>query len=68
MFPDSKSFVGWFAPKIGGGYTLQGTNMFNTWGKGKSSLKVLRYGDMLLGGGFKYFSFSPLLGEDSHFD
>ena len=21
-----------------------------------------------LGGGFKYFSFSPLLGEDSHFD
>ena len=22
----------------------------------------------LLGGGFKYFPFSPLLGEDSHFD
>ena len=21
-----------------------------------------------LGGGFKYFSFSPLFGEDSHFD
>ena len=23
---------------------------------------------VLLGGGFKYFFFSPLLGEDSHFD
>ena len=23
---------------------------------------------MLLGGGFKYFLFSPLSGEDSHFD
>ena len=24
--------------------------------------------DTLLGGGFKYFLFSPLFGEDSHFD
>ena len=24
--------------------------------------------DGLLGGGFKYFLFSPLFGEDSHFD
>ena len=24
--------------------------------------------DLKLGGGFKYFLFSPLLGEDSHFD
>ena len=23
---------------------------------------------IFLGGGFKYFSFSPLFGEDSHFD
>ena len=26
------------------------------------------YGDLFLGGGFKYFLFSPLFGEDSHFD
>ena len=24
--------------------------------------------DVLLGGGFKYFLFSPLVGEDAHFD
>ena len=24
--------------------------------------------EVLLGGGFKYFLFSPLFGEDSHFD
>ena len=27
-----------------------------------------RYIYIYLGGGFKYFSFSPLFGEDSHFD
>ena len=26
------------------------------------------FGDIYLGGGFKYFLFSPLLGEDFHFD
>ena len=25
-------------------------------------------GNLFLGGGFKYLLFSPLLGEDSHFD
>ena len=27
-----------------------------------------KYPEPYLGGGFKYFLFSPLLGEDSHFD
>ena len=29
---------------------------------------VFKSVDALLGGGFKYFLFSPLFGEDSHFD
>ena len=38
--------------------------VLNTWCIGHGIL-----GDtVVLGGGFKYFLFSPLLGEDSHFD
>ena len=34
-----------------------------------SSFRVCRKpNDDNLGGGFKYFLFSPLLGDDSHFD
>ena len=42
-------------------------------GVGNSKFRTIIIGiawksNRLLGGGFKYFLFSPLLGEDSHFD
>ena len=33
-----------------------------------TSIDIIRIKIPTLGGGFKYFLFSPLLGEDSHFD
>ena len=33
-----------------------------------TSVEITRIKIPTLGGGFKYFLFSPLLGEDSHFD